>query len=105
MPRTSQYFQTNTLKILKHFFIRESNDLQTITLQKRLTLLIFLQPARVTFAINLDDQFHVSAIEIDNERADGLLAAELHSRQTTISQQAPEDSFRDGRIVAQLAAE
>lgn len=95
MPCTQKYFQTNALKIPKHIIIRKPNDLQSITFQKRLTLPIFLQPARVTISINLDDQLHLIAIKIDNERTDGLLAAELHAGQTAISQEAPQDSFRD----------
>src|SRR5574341_834502 len=56
-------------------------------------------------AIHFNNQTIIRIIEIDNERADRLLAAEFYSVQSSAAQSLPQNSFAFRRLFAKIAGD
>jgi hypothetical protein len=54
-------------------------------------------------AVRLDYEMISGAREVDDVRADAMLAAESVAAQSAMSQYSPQPSLRDGRAAAEMA--
>ena len=59
---------------------------------------------KVRCAIGLDDEPGLLAVEVDDERAQGLLASELGAVELTVAQKLPEDSLGRRRRASQCTS-
>ena len=63
--------------VFEQIVVRESDDAEALTFQKRCSLLVLFPLAGVGYAIELDDQLFLRAAIVGEVAADGVLAAEL----------------------------
>ncbi len=87
--------------ILQHLSRRNTNGLQTLRPQKRIPRLIARGPVPdiVRFAIDLDHQPRIRAVEIELEFAARMLASELHALRLP-AQITPQQHFRQAHVLA-----
>ena len=86
--------QNNRLRVFQHIVITEPDDLQSGDgFQVILPSTVKFAAVVVTPAIELNDQAVGMTIEIDDVRADAVLAAEFDACQAVVAKQAPEDSL------------
>jgi hypothetical protein len=52
----------------------------------------------MTLSVDFDHQSRLVAVEVDDERADRLLAAELQAGEAAASDLGPEERFGDGGV-------
>jgi hypothetical protein len=71
--------------------------------QEGFALGVVLTLGEVDGTVELDDEATIGATEIDNERADGMLASELQPVKATTTEGSPEDLFRYSLPRSQIA--
>ena len=82
--------------VVFHISVMKSQEMQSQLLQIPFTSLIILELVAVTIAINLDHQFQLRAIEIDNVFVNGSLSQEGIAQHFAALQFVPEQYFRQG---------
>ena len=62
-------------------------------------------PARMSFAIELDDEVQLATVKVGDEDADGSLPTELEAIELPVAQDLPEDLFRRSRFDSELPSQ
>ena len=84
--------------------IGEAQDAVPGGAQERFPLGIVFALCGVNLAVELDDEATIGAAEIDDERPDGVLAAELQTVEAAIAEGVPEDFFGEGLPSSQVTS-
>jgi hypothetical protein len=90
-----EYPKDDALAIVEDIVVPDSKDPQADNgFEVFLALPVLKAPIVMAPAIELHGQSVGTAIEIHNIGPDGMLAAEFHTIESTISEQSPEDTLR-----------
>jgi hypothetical protein len=92
----------NAPAILQHISVPISNDSKASGPETRVALNIAVRPRMLT-AIDFNHEFAFEAYKIENEGTKWNLAPKLDVAQSTITEQAPEHTFRVRHFPAQCA--
>ena len=75
----------HAFEIVRHVIVHETNDAEALGSEPGVAALVAHVVDVVCCAIKLDDEFALDADEIDDEPADGVLAADFQSVERSVA--------------------
>lgn len=87
----------------QHIMVPEAEDPKPLRFEKRRPLLVVLRPLGVLPAVEFDDEAHLHAAEVSDERANRHLSSKFRSSDLLGAQTRPEASLGVGLVAAELA--
>lgn len=96
------YLLQHDLRLIENLSILNSQDAYALLLQEGMSCCIVIVPKRIKMrlAVQLYRQLLTRTIEVDDVRADAVLAPELPAFQPALLEEGPEFSFRRSRALA-----
>ena len=96
---------TTAFKIIHDLMVPKAQDAVTLSDQVGCAPLVVLLQIHVLAAIHFDDQLKARGVEVDDKRADGVLAAKAGAGSLALAQHGPQADFGGGGVGAQFVRE